>query len=77
MLIRVVTLADLINKINLILNYILIMPYIVVLSYILILNLLNAKNQPYPTVDYLDISVLIIIFIKLSAVQRDINIIIL
>ena len=42
--IRVVTLADLINEINLMLNYILIIPCIVVLSFILVLSLLNAKN---------------------------------
>ena len=44
MLIRVVTLANLINKINPMLNYILIMPYIVVLSYTPVLSLLNTKN---------------------------------
>ena len=75
--IRIITLADLINKVNLILNYILIMPYVVVLSYILVLSLLNIKNWLYPTVDYLDTFILIIIPIKLSAVQRDINIVIL
>jgi hypothetical protein len=37
--IRVVTLANLINKVNLILNCILTMPYIVVLSCILVLSL--------------------------------------
>ena len=37
--IRVVTLANLINKVNPILNCILTMPYIVVLSYILVLSL--------------------------------------
>ena len=57
-----VTLVNLINLINLIPNYTLIMPYIVVLS------LLNAKNWPYPTIDYLDAFTLIIIFIKLSTV---------
>jgi len=39
MLIRVITLANPINKVDLILNYILTMPYIVVLSYILVLSL--------------------------------------
>ena len=68
MLIRVVTLANLINKVNLILNYILTMPYIVVLSYTLVLSLWNAKNWLYPTVDYLDAFILIIMPIKLSAV---------
>ena len=37
--IRVVTLADLINKVNLMLNYTLTMPYIVVLSYTPVLSL--------------------------------------
>jgi len=39
MLIGVVTLANLINKVNPMPNYILTMPYIVVLSYILVLSL--------------------------------------
>ena len=68
MLIKVVTLLNLINKINLILNCTLIMPYIVVLSYTLVLSLLNIKNWPYPTVDYLDAPISIVIPIKLSAV---------
>ena len=68
MLIRVVTLADLINKVNLILNYILIIPYIVVLSCILVLSLLNAKNWLYSVIDYLDTPILIIMPIKLSTV---------
>jgi len=68
MLIRVVTLANLINKVNPMLNYALIMPYIVVSSYILVLSLLNTKNWPYPAIDRLDAPVLIIIPIKLSAV---------
>jgi hypothetical protein len=68
MLIRVVTLANLINKVNLMLNYILIMPYMVVLSYTLILSLLNIKNWLYPTMDYLDTFILIIISIKLFIV---------
>ena len=61
MLIRVVTLADLINKVNLMLNCILIIPYIIVLSFTPMLSLLNAKNWLYPTVDYLDAFILIII----------------
>ena len=73
--IRVITLANLINKVNLILNYILIIPYIIVLSFTPVSNLLNAKNQPYPTIDYLDAPILIIIPTKLSTVQRDINIV--
>ena len=75
--IRVVTLANLINKANLILNYILTMPYIVVSSYILVLSFQNIRNWLYPIIDYLDAFILIIIPIKLSAVQRDIDIIIL
>ena len=75
--IRVVTLANLINKVNLMLNYILIIPYIVVSSYILMLSLLNTKNWLYPAIDCMDAPILIIIPIKLSAVQQDMNIIIL
>ena len=75
MLIRVVTLANLINKINLILNCTLTMPYIVVLSYIPVLSLQNIKNWLYPAINYLDAPILIIMPIKLSAVQRDINIV--
>ena len=77
MLIRVVTLANLINKVNPMLNYTLTMPYIVVLSYILVSSLQNAKNWPYPTIDRLDAPILIIIPINLSIVQRDVDIIIL
>ena len=75
--IRVVTLANLINKINLILNYILTMPYIVILSYTPMLSLQNAKNWLYSTIDHLNTPILIIIPIKLSAVQQDVNIAIL
>ena len=57
MLIRMVTLANLINKVNPMPNYILIMPYIVVSSYTLILSLLNAKNWPYFIINYLDTSI--------------------
>ena len=77
MLIRVVTLANLINKVNLMLNYILTMPYIVVLSYTPVLSLQNVKNWLYPTINYLDTFILIIMPIKLSIVQRDVNIVIL
>ena len=77
MLIRVVTLANLINKVNLILNCTLTIPYIVVLSYTPVSSLQNAKNQLYPAVDYLDAPILIIMPIKLSAVQRDIDMVIL
>ena len=68
MLIRVVTIANLINKVNLILNYILTMPYIVVLSCISVLSLCNAKNWLYPTINYLDTPISIIMPIKLSTV---------
>ena len=68
MLIRVVTLANLINKVNLILNYTLIIPYVVVSSYILVSSLLNTKNWLYPTINYLDTLISIIIPIKLSTV---------
>ena len=63
-----VTLANLINKVNLMLNYTLIMPYVVVLSCTLVLSLLNVKNWLYPAVDCLDAFILIIMPIKLSAV---------
>ena len=66
--IRVVTLANLINKVNLMLNCILTIPYIVVLSYTLVLSLWNVKNWLYPVINYLDAFILIIIPIKLSTV---------
>ena len=66
--IGVVTLANPINEVNLMPNYILIMLYVVILSYILILSLLNAKNWLYPTVDHLDTSILIIMPIKLFTI---------
>ena len=75
--IRVVTLADLINKVNLMLNYTLTIPYIVVLSYILVLSLQNIRNWLYPVIDCLDAPISIIMPIKLSAVQRDIDIVVL
>ena len=77
MLIRVVTLANLINKVNLMPNYTLTMPYMVVLSYTPVLSLQNAKNQLYPTIDRLDAPILIIIPIKLSMVQRDVDMVVL
>ena len=73
--IRVITLANLINKVNLMLNYTLTMPYVVILSYTPVLSLWNTRNWLYPTINYLDASILIIMPIKLSAVQRDIDII--
>ena len=63
-----VTLANLINKVDLMPNCTLIMPYIVVLSYTPVSSLLNAKNWLYPTIDYLNTPILIIIPINLSAV---------
>ena len=66
--IRVVTLANLINKVNLMPNCTLTMLYMVVLSCTLVLSLWNAKNWLYLTTDYLDIFILIIIPINLSAV---------
>ena len=56
MLIRVVTLA------NLILNCTLIMPYILVLSF------LNIKNWLYPAINCLDVFISIVIAIKLFTV---------
>ena len=75
--IGVVILADLINKVNLMLNYTLTMPYIVVLSYTPVSSLQNAKNWPYPAVKHLDAPISIIIPTKLSAVQRDVDIVVL
>ena len=66
--IRVVTLANLINKVNLMLNYILTMPYVVILNCILVLSLWNVRNWLYPIMDCLDAPILIIMPIKLSAV---------
>ena len=75
--IKVVTLANLINKINLILNCTLTMPYIVVLSYTLMLSLQNTKNWLYFIINCLNAPISIIIPIKLSTVQWDVNIVIL
>ena len=75
--IRVVTLANLINKVNLMLNCTLTMPYIVVLSYTPVLSLQNIRNWLYPTMDYLDAFILIIMPIKLFVVQWDVDIVIL
>ena len=75
--IGVVTLANLINKVDLMPNYTLTMPYVVILSYILVSSLQNAKNWLYPAINYLNTFILIIIPIKLSTVQRDINVVIL
>jgi hypothetical protein len=68
MLIRVVTLANIINKVNPMPNCTLIMPYMVVLSYTPVLSLLNAKNWLYPAMDRLDAPISIIMPIKLSIV---------
>ena len=73
--IRVVTLANLINEVNPMPNYTLTMPFMVVLSYIPVSSLQNAKNQPYPTIDRLDAPILTIMPIKLSVVQRDVDIV--
>jgi hypothetical protein len=64
----VATLANLINEVDLMPNYILAMPYMVILSYILVLSLLNTKNWLYSTVKYLNTPISIIIPIKLSAI---------
>ena len=66
--IGVVTLADLINEVDLMPNCMLIMPYVVILNYTPVLSLWNAKNWPYPVIDRLDAPVSIIIPIKLSVV---------
>ena len=73
--IRVVTLANLINKINLIPNCILTMPYIVVSSYTPVSSLQNIRNQPYPAIDYLDAPISIIMPTKLSIIQWDVDIV--
>ena len=77
MLIRVVILTNLIDEVDLMPNCTLTMPYIVVLSCTLVLSLQNAKNWLYPAVDYLDAPILIIILIKLSVIQWDVDIVIL
>ena len=68
MLIRVVTLADLIDKVDLMPNYTLTMPYVVVSSCTLVLSLWNVRNWLYSAIDCLDTLILIIIPIKLSVV---------
>ena len=75
--IRVVTLANPIDEVNLMPNYILTMPYIVVLSCTPVSSLQNTRNWLYPTIDCLDVFILIIMPIKLSVVQWDIDMIIL
>ena len=59
------------------LNCTLTIPYIVILSYIPVSSLQNAKDQLYPAIDRLDTPISIIIPIKLSAAQRDVNVVIL
>ena len=66
--IGVVTLANLINKVNLMPNCILTISYIVILSCTLVSSLWNVKNWLYPIIDYLDAPILIIMPIKLSTV---------
>ena len=73
--IRVVTLANLIDEVDLMPNCTLTMPFMVVSSCIPVLSLQNAKNWPYPAVDRLDAPISTIMPIKLSAVQRDINVV--
>ena len=73
--IGVITLTNLINEVNPMPNYTLTMPYVVVLSCTPVLSLQNARNWPYPTIDRLNTFILIIIPIKLSAVQQDIDIV--
>ena len=68
MLIRVVILADLIDKVNPMPNCILTMPYMVVLSCTPVSSLWNAKNWPYPAIERLDTPISIIIPTKLSIV---------
>ena len=75
--IKVVTLANLINKVNLMLNCTLTMPCVVILSCTPVSSLWNIRNQLYFTIDCLDAFVLIIIPIKLFTVQRDVDIIVL
>ena len=53
------------------------MPCVVILSCTLVLSLQNVKNWLYPTIDHLDAPILIIIPIKLSAVQWDIDVVVL
>ena len=66
--IRVVTLANLINKVDLMPNCTLTMPCVVVLSCTPVLSLWNTRNWLYPIMDYLDAPISIIMPIKLSAV---------
>ena len=66
--IRVVILANPINKVNPMPNCTLTMPYIVVLSCTPVLSLWNAKNWLYPAIKHLDAPVSIIIPTKLSIV---------
>ena len=63
-----VTLANLINKVNLMLNCTLTMPYIVILSCTPVLSFWNVKNWLYPTVNCLNAFISIIMPIKLSTV---------
>ena len=66
--IGVVTLANLINKVDLMPNCTLIMPYIVVSSCTPVSSLLNANNWLYPAIDRLDTPISIIISTKLFTV---------
>ena len=64
----VATLANLINEVDLILNYMLTISYVVVLSYTLVLSLWNAKNWLYPAIECFKAPILIIIPRKWSVV---------
>ena len=66
--IRVVTLVNPINEVNLMPNCILTVPYIVVLSYTLVLSFWSTRNWPCPAINCLDAPVLIMMPIKLSIV---------
>ena len=57
--IRVVTLANLINEVDLMPNYTLTMPYVVVLSYIPVSSLQNIRNWLYPAINCLDTPILL------------------
>ncbi len=71
--IGVVILADLIDEVDLMLNCMLTIPCVIVLSCTPVLSLQNAKNWLYPAIERLDAPVSIIIPIKLSIVQWDVD----
>ena len=59
------------------LNYTLTIPYIVVLSYTPVSSFWNAKNWLYSAIDCLDAFMSIIMPIKLSTVQWDVDVVVL